>query len=429
MADNIDITPGSGKTVLTDETGSGHAQVVKQAISTDGSATLIPADAANGLDVDVTRVQGTVAVADSALATALASLLTELGQKVEPADLSALATASKQDTAKAVLDTIASSLATIVSQTDGLEATITDVDLNTDGLEASLTALFTELGQKLEAGDITGLATAAKQDTAQTTLASILTSVDGAEALLTAIDGHVDGLEGKDYATQTTLAAILAKIIAAPATEAKQDTTITAINAVTTAVEELAEVTEVQPVSDNGGSLTVDAPLGTPVATRLSDGTSAIGSTAQRLHVQVATELPAGTQNIGDVDIASSLPAGTNAIGKLAANSGVDIGDVDVTSLPAITQPNASSATVTQVASSASSVTLQASNASRKGLTIYNDSTQALYVKFGTTASATSFTVKIPADGYYEMPVAPVYTGRVDAIWAAANGNAYVTEM
>lgn len=32
------------------------------------------------------------------------------------------------------------------------------------------------------------------------------------------------------------------------------------------------------------------------------------------------------------VDIVAALPAGTNAIGKLAANSGVDIGDVDVTS-------------------------------------------------------------------------------------------------
>jgi len=36
------------------------------------------------------------------------------------------------------------------------------------------------------------------------------------------------------------------------------------------------------------------------------------------------------------VDVVASLPAGTNAIGKLAANSGVDIGDVDVTSLPAL---------------------------------------------------------------------------------------------
>ena len=33
------------------------------------------------------------------------------------------------------------------------------------------------------------------------------------------------------------------------------------------------------------------------------------------------------------VDIVGSLPAGSNAIGKLAANSGVDIGDVDVTSV------------------------------------------------------------------------------------------------
>jgi len=37
------------------------------------------------------------------------------------------------------------------------------------------------------------------------------------------------------------------------------------------------------------------------------------------------------------VDIVAALPAGTNAIGKLSANTGVDIGDVDVTSLPAST--------------------------------------------------------------------------------------------
>lgn len=33
------------------------------------------------------------------------------------------------------------------------------------------------------------------------------------------------------------------------------------------------------------------------------------------------------------VDVVAALPAGTNAIGKLAANTGVDIGDVDVTSV------------------------------------------------------------------------------------------------
>lgn len=63
MADGVPITAGSGTTILTDDTGAGgHAQVMKLAISTDGSGTLIPADSANGLDVDVTRVSGNVTV-------------------------------------------------------------------------------------------------------------------------------------------------------------------------------------------------------------------------------------------------------------------------------------------------------------------------------------------------------------------------------
>lgn len=65
MADNVAITAGSGTTIATDDAGAGgHVQVVKLAISTDGSATYIPAEATNGLDVDVTRViPGTTATA------------------------------------------------------------------------------------------------------------------------------------------------------------------------------------------------------------------------------------------------------------------------------------------------------------------------------------------------------------------------------
>jgi hypothetical protein len=56
MADGVAITAGSGTTILTDDTGAGgHAQVVKLAISADGSGTPIPADATNGIDVDPTR--------------------------------------------------------------------------------------------------------------------------------------------------------------------------------------------------------------------------------------------------------------------------------------------------------------------------------------------------------------------------------------
>lgn len=82
-----------------------------------------------------------------------------------------------------------------------------------------------------------------------------------------------------------------------------------------------------------------------------------------------------------------------------------------------------------QKASSATSITLLALNTARKGFSVFNDSTQPLYVKFGTTASATDYNVKVAAQGFYESPASPVYTGRVDGIWAAANGNGYVAEL
>ncbi len=57
MADGVPITAGSGTTVATDDCGGGgHAQIFKLAISANGDATLVPADAANGMDVDVTRM-------------------------------------------------------------------------------------------------------------------------------------------------------------------------------------------------------------------------------------------------------------------------------------------------------------------------------------------------------------------------------------
>jgi hypothetical protein len=168
----------------------------------------------------------------------------------------------------------------------------------------------------------------------------------------------------------------------------------------------------------------------------LPAGTNNIGD----VDVLTLPALPAGTANLGDVDVAS-IAAGDNNIGNVdivtmpnviigaaipAGNN--NIGDVDIASSVVLTTKQASSTgTLANVASSASSVTLIASNASRLGATIHNDSTQILYVKFGTTASATSYTVKMVADAYYEVPYG--YTGRIDGIWASANGNARVTEL
>jgi len=80
------------------------------------------------------------------------------------------------------------------------------------------------------------------------------------------------------------------------------------------------------------------------------------------------------------------------------------------------------------VANAIANVTLKAANANRKGLMIYNDATGAtLSIKLGATASATSFTVKLVAGAYYEVPYG--YTGIIDAIASAAEGNARITEL
>jgi hypothetical protein len=83
--------------------------------------------------------------------------------------------------------------------------------------------------------------------------------------------------------------------------------------------------------------------------------------------------------------------------------------------------------TTSSVGDSASSATLLSANTSRKGFTIVNESTADLYVKYGTTASLTDYTVKLPP---YSTMHEESYTGRVDGIWSSdAGGNARITEL
>lgn len=89
--------------------------------------------------------------------------------------------------------------------------------------------------------------------------------------------------------------------------------------------------------------------------------------------------------------------------------------------------PQKQTATLTNVASSATNVTLFAASGQARMRTIFNDSTAVLYLKFGATASTSSYTVQMATNTYYEFPI-PVYAGQVDGIWASANGNARLTE-
>lgn len=86
--------------------------------------------------------------------------------------------------------------------------------------------------------------------------------------------------------------------------------------------------------------------------------------------------------------------------------------------------------TVASVSASASTVTLFASQPNGvSARMLHNDSTATLYLKFGSAASTTDFTVKVPADGYYEVPGPGPYGGIITGVWSSATGAARCTEV
>lgn len=82
-----------------------------------------------------------------------------------------------------------------------------------------------------------------------------------------------------------------------------------------------------------------------------------------------------------------ALPAGTAAIGKLAANSGVDIGDVDVTSITVQTSGGYSCSTLLS-ANTTNATVAKASAGQVYAITAYNTNASARYLKFYNASSS-----------------------------------------
>jgi len=139
---------------------------------------------------------------------------------------------------------------------------------------------------------------------------------------------------------------------------------------------------------------------------------------------------------VGQATMANSLPVtiASNQTGVPVTDNGGSLtidGTVAATQSGTWTVTNAtySTSTLSNVTAAASNTTLLASNASRRQAILYNDADTAVYVKFGTTASATSFSYKwLPAQTL-ELPF-PVYTGIIDGIWAnTPTGAMRITEV
>jgi len=146
------------------------------------------------------------------------------------------------DQLEGYVDSMESLLTLLGSNTDNIETLLTSLGLNTDGIEAGLSSIQTAIGLQ-----------AKLTDTQPVSIASIALPTGAAtEATLSSI-------ESKDFATQATSAAILAKIITSPATESKQDNTITALGNLLTELQLKADLTETQPVSISSISLAANA--------------------------------------------------------------------------------------------------------------------------------------------------------------------------
>lgn len=198
-------------------------------------------------------------------------------------------------------------------------------------------------------------------------------------------------------------------VVNAVATTDQALTTKSAVFGYTTANGGSFEPVKVTP----SGALTVEANDGG--ASLTVDGTVSIGGTATVDGTVAATQSGAWTvtANAGT----GPFPVSDNG-GSLTVDGTVNVA-----------LSGSSSATLANVNDAATSATLLSANSSRMGLSIFNDSTSVLYLKFGTTASTTSFTVRIDSYGYYEMFGHGVYTGRIDGIWNIdSTGAARITE-
>lgn len=151
----------------------------------------------------------------------------------------------------------------------------------------------------------------------------------------------------------------------------------------------------------------------------------------------MSAKLPA---TLGQKTMANSMAvvfASDQSAISLAANQSVNLSQVAGTTTSVntgavdagtqrVVESNVSSATVASVNSSNSNVTLLASSSTRRGAAFHNNSVENCYLKFGATASATSYTVKMGPNAYYELPQ-PVYSGIIDGIWDNTAGSMKVT--
>jgi CII-binding regulator of phage lambda lysogenization HflD len=345
-----------------------------------------------------------------AMIDGLETLLTSIDGKDFSTETTLLATNALLTTIDTVLDAIKVDTGSIAAEDFATETTL-----------AALSAKFNSLGQKLSAASVPVVLS-----TEQEAL------IDGIETLLTSLDG-------KDYSTETTLAALNTKLnslgqkvsaSSAPVVLSTEQEVI--LNAIKTAVEALD--LDADGLATEVTLAALNAKFGTLGQKASAGSAPVVLSTEQEALIDgieaLLTTIDADTSNLDVLLSTRATEATLLIIDSVLDNILLDTAAIQtaVEAIETNTTPGTTSV-VTAVAFGAlsSSATLKALNTSRKRLIITNDTDAILYVKEGATASPTDYTWKVGVD---EAVVIEGYTGIVDGILAggATTGNVLVTE-
>jgi hypothetical protein len=380
---------GSGATlaqnVAQDSTTAGQTGGLVQGAVT----TAAPTYTTGKTDPLSLKTNGDLRVAD----TDATALLSTISGNVD--GLETLVTSSNTK-----LDTLHTDLATLSTNTDTLEAltgALTETAPATDTASSGLNGRLQRVAQRLTS--IIALVPASLGGKAAASSFAVTTATDDPPlALLGAVtetapatDTASSGLNGRLQRVAQRITSLIALVPASLGAK-----TAAASFSVTTATDDLLVsqvgiVTETAPATDTASS--------------------GLNGRLQRIAQRVTSLIALVPASLGQKAMASSFAV------TLASDD------------PLTVLASASSASITSLASAATSAQLLAANAARKGLILNNTDANTVLVKYGTTASATSFTVRIIQNAYWEMP-SPIYTGRIDAIWEAdGSGSLYATEM
>lgn len=417
VTDNVTLSQGTedGPVVGADSVTIGGVEQMLQRVKlydgTDGGTDPIPGDAAHGLDVDVTRLPALVANSGVDIGDVTVNNAAGAPVPVQLSDGSAvqvLATADYDSAAGTVTRVmvgialpgsggpVAGGTSANPVRTDPTGSTAQPITDNGGSLTVDGTVTVNALPAGTNnIGDVdvltlpalpTGTNTIGSVKlTDGTTVATVVDLTNTNPLAVAIVDGNGDqitsfaggGGSGTQYTEDAAAAAnpVGDALIMVRADALAGITTTDGDNVAARGTDKgelYVKHVDAVPVTDNGGTLSIDDGAGSitvdgTVAATIAAGATAIakaedaasasgdvGVPAMAVQLATPTDLAgtdadyamlqmAGGRLWTSTKVDTALPAGGNAIGKLAANSGVDIGDVDVTTVGTITPGTAAS--------------------------------------------------------------------------------------